>query len=603
MNDASFVHMEELLRKDTEGEFEIERRLGKGGMAVVYLATEVHLSRQVAIKVLPPELTFGHGVERFKREAKTAAALDHPNIIPIYRIASGGKIFWYAMKFLEGKSLDELLREKDRFSLEETVEILDQVAEALDYAHEHQVIHRDIKPANVMLDARNRVVVTDYGIAKALTEGTLTASGSVVGTPYYMSPEQGMGKPVTGAADQYSVGVMAYRMLSGHVPFEGESAVEILHKHCMVPAPPLSTIMGGLPDYVYFAVHKALEKKPANRFSSVRSFVDALTKPSAELALGEAATVVVSTDEVSRAMTPPPGAGVTDVSGATVPMATTPPTPAPSVAPSIVGVPAKKKSKKGLAFAMVAVLALGGGAAGVYFLNESGMLGGGGTPETEAGTEGTDLAQGPGGTEAGAEGAPVLLDSSQVIDSAEAEDTVPTPVDTPTTQTPPPVVNRPPVTQPPRQEQREVTPPAPTTGGIRLANVPSGATVLLDSRVYRGDPTSMPGLSPSSHRITVRAAGREEFDVNVRVTAGIDSRVTYTARWLAYVWLRIRPAGADEIMVDGRTVARGVREHRDTLVAGEPILLSFVKDGFVRLDTNVTLGRGDNEIRIGLRRN
>ncbi len=181
MDAAAFRHMEQLLREDTEGEFDIERPLGKGGMAVVYLATEVHLARKVAIKVLPPELTFGHGVERFKREAKTAAALDHPNIIPIYRIASGGKIFWYAMKYLEGRSLDEMLKERHRFSLGETIRILGQVADALEYAHEHHVIHRDVKPANVMLDKRQRVVVTDFGIAKALTEGTLTASGSIVG--------------------------------------------------------------------------------------------------------------------------------------------------------------------------------------------------------------------------------------------------------------------------------------------------------------------------------------------------------------------------------------------------------------------------------------
>jgi serine/threonine-protein kinase len=190
--------MEALLKEETQGEFEIERLLGKGGMAMVYLAKEVHLDRKVAIKVLPPELTFGHGVERFKREAKTAAALDHPHIIPIYRIASGGKLFWYAMKFLEGRSMEQYLKEKNRLSLEETIRILQPVCQALEYAHEHQVIHRDIKPANVMLDLRDRVTVTDFGIAKALTEGTLTASGSVIGTPFYMSPEQGMGKQVTG---------------------------------------------------------------------------------------------------------------------------------------------------------------------------------------------------------------------------------------------------------------------------------------------------------------------------------------------------------------------------------------------------------------------
>jgi len=628
MDDASFVHMEELLRKDTEGEFEIERRLGKGGMAVVYLATEVHLSRKVAVKVLPPELTFGHGVERFKREAKTAAALDHNNIIPIYRIASGGKIFWYAMKYLEGKSLDDLLREKKRFSLEETIDILDQVADGLDYAHEHQVIHRDVKPANVMLDSRNRVTVTDFGIAKALTEGTLTASGSVVGTPYYMSPEQGMGRPVTGAADQYSVGVMAYRMLSGHVPFEGESAVEILHKHCMLPAPPLSTVMGGLPDHVYYAVHKALEKKPENRFSSVRAFVDALRAPSEEMTLGEQATVVVSTEEVSKAMSSaapwasgtgaPPS--VADMSGATVPMSATPPPESraaitPVTPPILTGVARReKKGNKVLMFALLGAISIGGGAGVMWMLSRGG--GGGDQPGAEP-PGGPQVAQGSGGAQQPAGPAVTATqDSAQVRDSLAAlaaaaqRDTQSTQVaqaETPA-QTPQRPAQR---ETTPRQApvQREsppaVTPAAPTTGGIVLAGLPPDATVLLDGPRYRGNANApIRGLEPGSHRILVRAPGREDFDVNVTVAAGVDRRVTYVAGWQSYLWIRIRPAtGADEITIDGRTVARGVAEHRDTLTADRSVLISVTKEGYVRTDTTVALMRGDHEVRIVLRRN
>jgi serine/threonine-protein kinase len=294
MDAASFAQMERLLRDDTAGEFEIIRPLGRGGMAMVYLGREIHLARHVAIKVLPPELTFGHGVERFKREAKTAAALDHPNIIPIYRVASGGKIFWYAMKYLEGRSLEDLLKQQERIPLKDTISILTQVADALDYAHEHKVIHRDVKPANVMLDARGRVVVTDFGIAKALTEGTLTASGSVIGTPYFMSPEQGMGRAITGASDQYSVAVMAYRMLTGHVPFEGDSAIEILHKHCTQPAPPIDVIGSGLPRSVASAVHKALEKHPEDRFATVSTFVQALKQQAPpDMETTDAATIAM----------------------------------------------------------------------------------------------------------------------------------------------------------------------------------------------------------------------------------------------------------------------------------------------------------------------
>ena len=295
LGDSGGRQLELLLREATKGEFEIEKLLGKGGMALVYLATETHLDRKVAIKVLPPELTFGHGVERFKREAKTAAALDHAHIIPIHRIGSSGKLFWYAMKFVEGDSLEDYLKDKTQLPLDETVNILKPVADALDYAHENKVIHRDIKPANVMLDERGRVTVADFGIAKALTESTLTASGSVVGTPYYMSPEQGMGKTVGGASDQYSVAVMAFRMLSGQVPFDGESAIDILHKHCTLPPPRLEGLRSDLPKFVHAAVHKALGKKPEERFSSVSAFVAGLEEMSPEIS-AELPTVVMDSD-------------------------------------------------------------------------------------------------------------------------------------------------------------------------------------------------------------------------------------------------------------------------------------------------------------------
>jgi predicted Ser/Thr protein kinase len=585
MDRQSFEHMEQLLRDDTAGEFEIEGLLGKGGMAVVYLATEVHLARKVAIKVLPPELTFGHGVERFKREAKTAAALDHPNIIPIYRIASGGKIFWYAMKYLEGRSLDDILREKGSFSLKETIKILQQTAEALDYAHEHQVIHRDMKPANVMLDSRNRVIVTDYGIAKALTEGTLTASGSVVGTPYYMSPEQGMGRPVTGAADQYSVGVMAYRMLSGSVPFEGESAVEILHKHCMVPPPPLESVKPGLPKHVYWAVHKALEKKPEKRHANMIAFVEALEHQSDEMTMGEQETVVVSADMVAAA-----GAGATGgytagdspsaemLSGATVPMARTSP-PTPATPTPAVGVAAPPRNKKGLVFAILGAAVIGFGGVGAWVA----LSGGGESSTTE------EVAQGPAGAttdpsgvqtaaEAVAESSATVLDTG-ATESAPQEDTAVAVAEPP--QTPQPE---------PQREQQQPTrpvvtqPPAPTTGFVRLVNIPSGATVLLNGRRRSDNPIEVP---PGSYRIVVNAEGWETFDVEYPVRAGETRRVTFDARRMQMTEMRISLGLVARITVDGELVDEN-RRYRGDFPVGQHTI-SIRADGYAPFDTTVTL--------------
>ena len=297
LSDSGALQLRQLLVDATKGEYEILNELGRGGMAVVYRAVEVHLSRPVAIKILPPELTFTKGAaERFQREAKTAAALDHPNIIPIYRISSGGRLFWYAMKFLEGRSLAEILTEKGLLTVAESVAILDQVGNALDYAHQRGVVHRDVKPGNVMLDVNGRVTMTDFGIAKELTAGALTGSGAILGTPYYMSPEQCRGgAAVTGAADQYSLGVMAYQMVCGQLPFEADSAIDVIHKHVAEQPPPLEQILPGLPKHVINAINRAMSKRAEERFPTVQAFVSAMRNAPAE------ATLVMERRLVSRA--------------------------------------------------------------------------------------------------------------------------------------------------------------------------------------------------------------------------------------------------------------------------------------------------------------
>jgi len=277
LDDVGVAKLTRLLREETAGEYEIERELARGGMGVVYLATEIQLRRRVAIKVLPPALTFGEGsIERFRREARTAAGLDHPNIIPIYRVSAGGELLWYSMKLLEGKSLDTILKERERLEFEETIAILGQVADALDYAHQRGVIHRDVKPGNIVLDERGRVTVTDFGIAKEIQETSASASGHLLGTPYYMSPEQYRGGEISGAADQYSLGVVAYQCLGGRVPFDASTAYELLNKHMSQPPPPLAEARPGLPPHAYAAIERALAKAPTARFATVSDFVSAL---------------------------------------------------------------------------------------------------------------------------------------------------------------------------------------------------------------------------------------------------------------------------------------------------------------------------------------
>jgi serine/threonine protein kinase len=267
------------LQAELGDEYILEKELGRGGMAIVYLGRDARLGRKVAVKVLPPELTYGSRgstIERFKREAQTAAKLDHPNIIPVYRVAPGGTLFWYVMKYLDGEPLDHVLEREGQLTVERTVAIVSQVAEALDYAHQNQVVHRDVKPANVVVDKKGHVTVTDFGIAKALDANTLTASGSIIGTPYYMSPEQCKGKRVGPGADQYSLAVMTYQMLGGHVPFTGDSAVEIVHKHVADPVPPLGVLRPQLPEKVVAVVERGLAKTPEQRFATVVEFAKTL---------------------------------------------------------------------------------------------------------------------------------------------------------------------------------------------------------------------------------------------------------------------------------------------------------------------------------------
>jgi serine/threonine protein kinase len=277
LDDAGVAKLTRLLREETAGEYEIERELARGGMGVVFLATEIQLRRRVAIKVLPPALTFGAGaIERFRREARTAAALDHPNIIPIYRVSAGGELLWYSMKLLEGRSLDVILKEREQLEFDETVDILGQVADALDYAHQRGVIHRDVKPGNIILDDRGRVTVTDFGIAKEIQEESLSESGRLLGSPYYMAPEQYLGAELSAAADQYSLGIVAYQCLGRRVPFDGSTAYELLNKHVSEPPPPLPARRPDLPPHAYAAIDRVLAKGPEDRFESVTAFVDAL---------------------------------------------------------------------------------------------------------------------------------------------------------------------------------------------------------------------------------------------------------------------------------------------------------------------------------------
>ena len=252
----------------------VEREIGRGGMATVYLARELRLQRPVALKVLEAGLAVELGPERFLREVSTAARLQHPHILPVFESGETAGRLWYAMPYVEGESLRDRLGRTPPLTLGEALRIAREAAHGLAYAHQHGVVHRDIKPENILLTRDGSTLVADFGIART-TEGDtrITTAGIAVGTPRYMSPEQASGEShVDGRSDIYSLGCVLYEMLAGEAPFTGSSPQAVAAKHLSQPAPPLR----GAPPAVAAAVAKALAKLPDDRFATAAEFADAI---------------------------------------------------------------------------------------------------------------------------------------------------------------------------------------------------------------------------------------------------------------------------------------------------------------------------------------
>ena len=262
--------------------YRIERELGAGGMATVYLAEYLKHDRKVAIKVLKPELAAVLGAERFVVEIKTTASLQHPHILPLFDSGTADGFLFYVMPYIQGETIREKLNRETQFGVDEAVRIAREVADALDYAHRHGVIHRDIKPENILLHD-GRPMVMDFGIALAVSAaagGRMTETGLSLGTPHYMSPEQATAeKDISARSDMYSLGSVLYEMLTGQPPHVGGSAQQIIMKIITTPAEPVTVHRKSVPPNVAAAVAKAIEKLPADRFESAKAFADALANP------------------------------------------------------------------------------------------------------------------------------------------------------------------------------------------------------------------------------------------------------------------------------------------------------------------------------------
>ncbi|EFO80565.1 serine/threonine protein kinase with TPR repeats [Oscillochloris trichoides DG-6] len=376
----------------TLGRFEIISELGRGGMAVVYKAHQADLDRIVALKILPPDLTHDTSyIARFRQEARSVARLEHPHIMPIYDVGETNGIHYIAMKFIQGRTLKEVLQEEGAMPVRRAAEILAQVGDALDYAHRQGVIHRDIKPSNVMLTDEGWAYLTDFGLARGtgnVTSG-LTMAGTVMGTPEYMSPEQAQGLPTVGPpTDIYALGVVLYELLTGTFPFHAETPMAMLAARLLQAPIPPRDVRGDLPSAVEDVVMRALARKPEARFASSAEMVAALRSaagigagtsaqppltPGAGMpAIGE--TIVTNTGGSPtppyvrpQTPTPPPR----DQVGAAIPPLPHLSTPPPTIPvgannpPPVAAAPTKPKTGLfiGIGAAVVVILMLIGGAA------------------------------------------------------------------------------------------------------------------------------------------------------------------------------------------------------------------------------------------------
>ena len=259
--------------------YTIERELGRGGMATVYLAEELKHHRRVAIKVLRPDLAAALGPERFLREIAIAGGLQHPHMLTLIDSGSEEGILYYVMPYVEGESLRGRLDREKQLPIDDALQITSEVADALSYSHSRGVLHRDIKPENILLSG-GHAIVADFGIARAISvagEGRLTHTGVSVGTPAYMSPEQGTGSGQLDArSDIYSLGCVLYEMLAGDPPFTGTTAQAVVARHLVDPPPRLRTVRQTVSPAVEQALERALAKVPADRFATAAQFAEAL---------------------------------------------------------------------------------------------------------------------------------------------------------------------------------------------------------------------------------------------------------------------------------------------------------------------------------------
>ena len=443
------------------GEYDVQEELGRGGMAVVFKATEVALRRPVALKVLPPDSGLTpKAMERFKREAQLVAELDHHNITPVYRAGQVGGILHIAMKFVEGRTLDRIVQDQGALPVPVVLAVLRAATRALTYAHERDIVHRDVKSGNILIDRDGRVLVSDFGVALRASDVTLTAAGTVIGTPAYMSPEQCAGRRATPQSDQYSLGVVAFQMLVGGLPFQAENLAGLMQHHFFTPVPDLTKVRPDLPSVLVELVNRTLAKDAAHRFATTREMLTALG------AVPFTETERTASEGMLRDL----------ARGTVIDRVQTAEMPALPDVPTMLVEPARWGRRRSLGRTLAAAAAITVVGIGALWLSAGGNAGvSRGTPDSAA-AESIKVA------------APVAAAPSSVAAGRPAQ-------------------------------------ASPPSGRLRLITTPPDAEILVDGRrAGVGSLFDWP-VTPGERRIQVRASGYASFDTVVVVRAGATSNL------------------------------------------------------------------------------
>ncbi len=507
----------DLVREALAAEYEIVEELGRGGMALVYRARDRQLEREVAVKVLPFSLAFdGEFVERFQREARTAAQLEHPNIIPIYRVGRSGRVIYFVMKFLRGGSLSTVLGERKRLMPPEIRRLLVEAGSALGYAAQRGIVHRDIKPDNIMFDEFGLCLLTDFGIAKAASGQRLTGTGMSIGTPHYMSPEQARAQAIDGRSDIYSLGVVAYQALTGTVPYDGEDSFSIGYKHITEPLPAPQLITAD-ERRLYEVIKRMLMKDPADRFQSCEELVASIQgQPIAAAGSVRASLAAAGVAIGGGSTSPSPVMGVPPL------IVSQPTTPLESPLVNRRATPRERRdlprrvadrsvamrhrSSSSWAWLWVVFAVLGGTGAAYYYYESRGFAPG---PTTTPVTDSAPPA--PAAVTTQVDPIPPPAEPVQETTSTAASAPQPSmpqasaqPVPQPTPAPTPPVA-------------RPAVRPRGDSGSVRVSGLPRGSTVMIDEQPVSDPITRLPA---GQHVLAVSAPRFNFYSETIVIRAG-----------------------------------------------------------------------------------